>query len=71
MQTKGSSIISHILDPKEGELILDACAAPGGKTTHLATLQGDKGFIVGTNKNERTQKKNYRLQPKEYSSYPL
>ena len=56
MQTKGSSIISHILDPKEGELILDACAAPGGKTTHLATLQGDEGFIVGTDNNPRRMK---------------
>jgi 16S rRNA (cytosine967-C5)-methyltransferase len=56
MQTKGSSIISHILDPKEGELILDACAAPGGKTTHLANLQRDKGFIVGTDNNQRRMK---------------
>ncbi|MHA2166000.1 MAG: RsmB/NOP family class I SAM-dependent RNA methyltransferase [Candidatus Hodarchaeales archaeon] len=56
MQTKGSSIISHILDPKEGELILDACAAPGGKTTHIATLQRDKGFIVGTDNNKRRMK---------------
>ncbi|MHA1994307.1 MAG: RsmB/NOP family class I SAM-dependent RNA methyltransferase [Candidatus Hodarchaeales archaeon] len=53
MQTKGSSLISHILDPKEGEKILDACAAPGGKTTHLATLQGDSGFIVATDNHKR------------------
>jgi 16S rRNA (cytosine(967)-C(5))-methyltransferase len=53
MQTKGSCLISHILDPKEEEIILDACAAPGGKTTHLATLQGDKGFIIGTDNNHR------------------
>jgi len=56
MQTKGSSFISHILDPKEGDLILDACAAPGGKTTHLATLQGDNGFIVGIDNNHRRMK---------------
>ena len=56
MQTKGSCIISHILDPREGELILDACAAPGGKTTHLATLQKDNGFIVGTDNNHRRMK---------------
>ncbi|PWI49578.1 hypothetical protein CEE45_00160 [Candidatus Heimdallarchaeota archaeon B3_Heim] len=53
MQTKGSSLISHILDPKKGEKILDACAAPGGKTTHLATLQGDLGFIVATDNHHR------------------
>lgn len=46
MQNKGSSLISHILDPHEEELILDACAAPGGKTTHIASLQQDKGTVV-------------------------
>jgi 16S rRNA (cytosine967-C5)-methyltransferase len=56
MQTKGSSLISHILNPKKGEKILDACAAPGGKTTHLASLQNDSGFIVATdNHNRRMQ----------------
>ena len=53
MQTKGSSLISHILSPKKGEKILDACAAPGGKATHLASLQNDSGFIVATDNNNR------------------
>ncbi|MFC0180606.1 16S rRNA (cytosine(967)-C(5))-methyltransferase RsmB [Thorsellia kenyensis] len=29
---------AHLIEPKEGELILDLCAAPGGKTTHLLEL---------------------------------
>jgi 16S rRNA (cytosine967-C5)-methyltransferase len=33
------------LDPKPGERILDACAAPGGKTTHIAQRMENKGEI--------------------------
>ncbi len=46
IQNKGSSLISHILDPREDEFVLDACAAPGGKTTHIASLQRDKGTVI-------------------------
>jgi 16S rRNA (cytosine967-C5)-methyltransferase len=53
MQTKGSALISHILSPKKGERVLDACAAPGGKTTHIATLQEDLGLIIATDNNQR------------------
>lgn len=35
-------VVSHILNPQPGEKILDMCAAPGGKTTHLATLMHDQ-----------------------------
>lgn len=37
-----------LLDPKPGEIILDLCAAPGTKTTHLAELMEDKGKVVAT-----------------------
>lgn len=33
------------LAPREGEKVLDVCAAPGGKTTHLAELSQDKAEI--------------------------
>ena len=37
--------IAPLLDPQPGQWILDACAAPGGKTTHLAELMADQGTI--------------------------
>ncbi|MFX0051649.1 MAG: RsmB/NOP family class I SAM-dependent RNA methyltransferase [Candidatus Hermodarchaeota archaeon] len=53
MQNKGSSLVSHILDPKVGEQILDVCAAPGGKTTHIASLQQDTGTIIALDNHVR------------------
>lgn len=41
----------HAPRPEPGERILDACAAPGGKTTHLAELSGDKAEIVAVEKD--------------------
>jgi len=38
VQDEASQIVAHLLNPQPGERVLDACAAPGGKTTHLASL---------------------------------
>lgn len=46
IQNLSSILASVILDPKEGEKILDMCAAPGSKTTHLAALTNNKSQIV-------------------------
>ncbi len=35
LQNLPSIICAKVVDPKENEIILDMCAAPGGKTTHL------------------------------------
>jgi NOL1/NOP2/sun family putative RNA methylase len=50
-----SMLPAKILDPRPGEIILDLCAAPGGKTTHLAQLMEDRGLVVANDfKPERT-----------------
>ncbi len=48
IQDEAAQLIAHIVDPQAGEDILDLCAAPGGKTTHLAELSRGKATIVAT-----------------------
>ena len=45
IQDEASQLITSIVDPKPGERILDACAAPGGKTTHMAQTMENRGEI--------------------------
>lgn len=45
-QDEASQLISRLLAPQAEERLLDACSAPGGKTTHLATLTGNRASIL-------------------------
>jgi 16S rRNA (cytosine967-C5)-methyltransferase len=45
-QSRASAVVARVLAPEAGERVLDLCAAPGGKTTHLAALMGGEGEIV-------------------------
>jgi 16S rRNA (cytosine967-C5)-methyltransferase len=45
IQDEASQLITFILDPKRGGKVLDACAAPGGKTTHIAQKMENQGEI--------------------------
>ena len=53
VQGEASQLIAYLLDPHPGEKILDACAAPGGKTTHIAELMNDKGQITATDRSPK------------------
>jgi 16S rRNA (cytosine967-C5)-methyltransferase len=45
--------VSRVLDPQPGERVLDLCAAPGGKSTHLAALMQGRGEVVAVERNSR------------------
>jgi len=53
VQDEASQLISFFLDPRPGERILDACAAPGGKSTHIAQLMQDRGKIVAVESDKK------------------
>lgn len=46
IQNPSSLLAGEILCPRPGEEILDLCAAPGGKTSHMAALMGNRGRIA-------------------------
>ncbi len=46
VQDEAAQLIGLMLGPRPGETVLDACAAPGGKATHLAELMENRGTII-------------------------
>lgn len=46
VQDEAAQLVSFLLDPSPGQRVLDLCAAPGGKTTHIASLMGHRGEII-------------------------
>ena len=57
VQDSSAQLVSHLLDPQPEETIIDACAAPGGKTTHIAELIEDRGHIIACDRAEKRLKK--------------
>uniref|UniRef100_K1Q5I5 Putative methyltransferase NSUN6 n=1 Tax=Magallana gigas TaxID=29159 RepID=K1Q5I5_MAGGI len=51
-QNLPSIVCTHVLDPKPGERILDMCAAPGGKTTHIASRMQNKGEVIAIDRSD-------------------
>ena len=52
-QSRASMLVARAVDPQPGERVLDLCAAPGGKTTHLAALMGDEGAVIAVELHPR------------------
>lgn len=46
VQDESSMLVAAVAAPKPGMRVLDCCAAPGGKSTHLAELMGDQGEVI-------------------------
>jgi len=52
VQDEAAQLVSYCLAPIPGEIILDACAGPGGKTTHIAQLIRNQGIVEATDRND-------------------
>lgn len=53
LQNLPSAIVVHALDPQQGDVILDMCSAPGGKTSHIASLIGNDGLVIACEKGKK------------------
>lgn len=56
IQDEGAGEIVNVLNPQAGDIILDACAAPGGKTTYIAEIMKNNGEIIAWDLHEHRVK---------------
>lgn len=52
MQDEASQLVAHVVGARAGERVLDACAAPGSKTTHVAALAADRALVAAGDLHE-------------------
>lgn len=52
VQDESSSLVGYIAHPNKTSKVIDVCAAPGGKTTHLAMLMENSGKVVSCDVSE-------------------
>lgn len=53
VQDESAMLAAAALAPQPGQRVLDMCAAPGGKTTHLADLMGNQGHVLACDVDRR------------------
>ena len=53
IQDKASILVGEVAAPKPGDLVLDVCAAPGIKTSHMAQMMENKGRIISVDDDKR------------------
>ena len=53
VQDEASQLVVELLDPQPGDRVLDACAAPGTKTTAIAEKLGDVGHVLALDRHSR------------------
>ena len=61
VQDEGSQLLSLLLEPKRGEMIVDFCAGAGGKTLHLGALMANSGSLYAL---DTAAKRLARLKPR-------
>lgn len=61
IQDEGSQLISHLVAPQPGMMVVDFCAGSGGKTLHLAAMMGDRGRVWAI---DTDSKRLHRLAPR-------
>lgn len=55
IQDESSMLVARVVAPEAGMRVLDCCAAPGGKTAHMAELMGGKGEVVAADLHEHKE----------------
>ena len=51
VQDRAAQLVVPLLQPQPGHVVVDMCAAPGGKTTHAAELMDDQGRIIAIDRS--------------------
>ncbi len=56
IQDESSMLAARAIDPQPNEFVIDCCAAPGGKSTHIAELMGNRGMVIAVDVHEHKLK---------------
>lgn len=57
VQDSSAQLVAYLLDPQPGEMVMDACGAPGGKSLHMAELMNNEGTVLSCDRTASRTKK--------------